>query len=261
MYRPNWNGYRYYTSQTIIKKKRSLVTLTRIPASDLEQAVLGRIGAFLSSDEDLYSAAKSLRLMGRSLEGFFQTARQRAAWREGQSSEGREELTRSVLVKITIFDQQIEISIKLPDFLDWSWKRESAGQSESEVDAGSQSEVIVLVWPFSQVRREQELRLVIDGTETMLTTSTTALLKGVARARLWYEQLVSGDIGSIPELAKKNGITPRYVKNILRAAMLGPNGIEELLAGRCSPELSLNGLVCELPTSWVSQPAVLLGSS
>jgi len=82
-------------------------------------------------------------------------------------------------------------------------------------------------------------------------------LKGIARARVWHEQLVSGETGSIPELAKKNGITPRYVKNILRGAMLRPDGVEALLAGKCSPELTLNGLVNELPLEWDRQKELM----
>jgi len=249
--------YRYYTSQTIIRKSHSHGSLTRIPATDLEQAVLGRIGAFLSSDDDLFSAAKGLNLLGKPLESFFQAARKRSDWWEDLPLEGREELVRSVLVRVVIFDQRIEISLKLSDLLNWSWERNHAGEPNSDLDAGKGSDVIMLTCPFSQVRRGQELRLIIDGAEPMLTTSTTALLKGVARARLWYEQLVSGEIGSIPELAKKNGITPRYVKNILRGAMLGPEGVEAILSGKCSPELTLNGLVNELPLEWGRQKELM----
>jgi hypothetical protein len=95
----------------------------------------------------------------------------------------------------------------------------------------------------------------------LLTSDTTALLKAIARARLWYEQIVSGEIGSIPELAKQQGVTPRYIKKIFRCALLGPDGVEAILSGKWPPELTLDGLVHGLPSEWSEQRTGLLPAS
>jgi len=155
--------YRYYTSQTVIKKKRSHISLTRIPAPDLERVVLGRMGSFLSSDDDLYSAAKSLDLLGRTLEAFFQAARKRAEWWENLPLKGREELARLVLVKVVVFEQRIEISLRLSDLLDGTWERNYIDQLGFDPDSGQRAPVITMACPFSQVRRGQELRLIIGS--------------------------------------------------------------------------------------------------
>jgi hypothetical protein len=111
------------------------------------------------------------------------------------------------------------------------------------------------------VRRGQELRLIIDGAEPSLTHHTQGLLKGIARARVWYEQISSGEFSSVPELAKKEGVTPRYVRKIMPCAMLGPQGVEAILAGKCSPGLTLNRLVNELQVEWDRQARLMVSKS
>jgi hypothetical protein len=55
------------------------------------------------------------------------------------------------------------------------------------------------------------------------------------------------------ELAKKEGVTPRYVRKSLPCALLGPQGVEAILDGKCSPYLSLDRLANELSVEWDRQ--------
>jgi site-specific DNA recombinase len=250
--------YRYYTSQSIIRKTGSQSSMTRIPAHELEQTVLGRIEAFLRSDDDLLVVARSLNLLGRSLESFFQSARKLAEYWNGFSSEDKEERAKLTLVKVVVLTNQIELSLTISNLLDWPRRGERVGVSDSDLLPATPLQVITLTCPFSQVRRGQELRLIIDGADPLLNHSTTSLLKAISRARLWYEQIVSGDVGSIPELAQRHSVTPRYVKKIFRCALLGPDVVEAILAGKCSPDLTLDSLTNKLYLEWFRQRKSLL---
>jgi site-specific DNA recombinase len=253
--------YRYYTSQSIIRKGSSCGSLRRIPAQEFELAVLGRIESFLDSDEELLAVIRDLELIGRPLEAFFQAARKRSSTWKRLSSDDKEELAKSALVKVVVHENHIEMNMALFELLDWPRTESRAKEPISASLNDKRSHVIALTCPFSQARRGQELRLVIDGAEPLLNNSTTALLKAVARARLWYEQIVSGEVGTIPELAQQHGVTPRYVKKILRCALLSPDGVESILAGKCSPGLSLETLVNVLPPEWSRQRKCLLPAS
>jgi hypothetical protein len=49
-----------------------------------------------------------------------------------------------------------------------------------------------------------------------------ALLKGLARGYLWCNQLLGGEVGSVAELARKAGVSSRYVIRMLRMGFLAP---------------------------------------
>jgi site-specific DNA recombinase len=249
--------YRYYTSQSIIRKAGSGTSMTRIPANELDQAVLGRIEAFLSSDDDLFAVARGLGLLGRPLESFFRSACEAAAsWTE-LTADTREELAKSALLNVVVLDHQIEIQLRFLVLLDWRQEPDYPLKAQSELHSGQSSDVFTLTCSFIHMRRGQALRLIIDGAEPTHTSIAYALLKGIARARKWYEQIVSGEVGGIPKLAKKEGVTPRYVRKILPCMLLGPQGVECILAGKCSPDLTLDRLVNKLPLEWDRQERLL----
>jgi hypothetical protein len=41
-----------------------------------------------------------------------------------------------------------------------------------------------------------------------------ALIKAIARGRAWFEELASGRVRSLQELAKRDGITRRYIRRL-----------------------------------------------
>ena len=242
--------YRYYTSQSVIRKAGTLGSITRIAAAELEQAVLGRIEAFLASDQDLLAVAQEFRLLGQSLESLFQVARRLFVSWNTLSFEGKDSLVREALLGVVVHSGEIGVTVDISKLLNWKHETDVRGSAAD----GDYS--CILRCPFTQARRGQELRLIIDGAEPLLATSTTTFLKAIARARLWYEQMVAGEFGSIPELAAANGVTPRYVKKILRCALLCPEGVEAVLAGKCPLNLNMQSLTDDLPSVWCQQANV-----
>ncbi len=49
------------------------------------------------------------------------------------------------------------------------------------------------------------------------------MLKAVVRAHDWWNRLLSGDEGTIADIARTEGVTDRYVRRILDLAFLAPN--------------------------------------
>ena len=79
------------------------------------------------------------------------------------------------------------------------------------------------------------------------------LIKAVARARSWYERLLSADATSVRAIARNEGVTPRYVGRLLRCAFLAPQVIEAILHGHQPPHLMLAQLCQNLPLGWTDQ--------
>ena len=80
------------------------------------------------------------------------------------------------------------------------------------------------------------------------------LLRAIGRAWDWRRRLERGDVTTIADLAREEGISDRYVSRVIRLAWLSPSVLERLVLRREPTVLSIFDLcgVAELP--WVEQP-------
>jgi hypothetical protein len=85
------------------------------------------------------------------------------------------------------------------------------------------------------------------------------LLKAVARARRWSDDLISSHIGSVDELARREGIDRRSVRRLIPLGFLSPRVVEAIVEGRQPPDLSVVGLTrrIDLPLLWSAQEQAL----
>ena len=100
--------------------------------------------------------------------------------------------------------------------------------------------------PVQIRRRGVELRLVISSGARASCKTDQSLLRAVARAHCWFDDLVSGR--SMSEIARRDGVGKQYVSRLIRLAFLAPEMVERIVAGRQPP--SLPRRVC--------RPAVLI---
>lgn len=80
------------------------------------------------------------------------------------------------------------------------------------------------------------------------------LLRAIGRAWDWRRRLERGDVTTIADLAREEGISDRYVSRLIRLAWLSPSVLDRLVLRREPTVLSIFDLcgVAELP--WVEQP-------
>lgn len=80
------------------------------------------------------------------------------------------------------------------------------------------------------------------------------LLRAIGRAWDWRRRLERGDVNTIADLAREEGISDRYVSRVIRLAWLSPLVLERLVLRREPTVLSIFDLcgVAELP--WGKQP-------
>ena len=79
------------------------------------------------------------------------------------------------------------------------------------------------------------------------------LVKELARAWRWQRLLDAGIHTSVSEIGEAERIDKGYVSRILRLALLAPDIIEAILAGRTEQGMLLEQLERPLPASWVEQ--------
>ena len=84
--------------------------------------------------------------------------------------------------------------------------------------------------------------MVSPAAEKAPAYQSQALLKAVARAHCWREQLVTGKASGPQAIANQTGLDESYVRRILGFALLAPDIIESILDGRQPHDLTLEKL-------------------
>ena len=87
--------------------------------------------------------------------------------------------------------------------------------------------------------------------------STLAILKAIARARKWRDQIIAGEATGIRDLARTHKLNRSYVKRIYSFVSFSPAFIEAILNGEVPPNLSLDSLVRKVPLVWTEQNAAV----
>jgi hypothetical protein len=83
------------------------------------------------------------------------------------------------------------------------------------------------------------------------------LLRAIGRAWNWRRRLERGDVITIADLAREEGISDRYVSRVIRLAWLSPSVLERLILRREPTVLSIFELcgIAEMP--WAEQPEMV----
>ena len=85
-----------------------------------------------------------------------------------------------------------------------------------------------------------------------------ALVKAIARGRAWFEELATGRVRSLHDLAKRDGVSRRYIRCLVSLAFLSPQLVEAILQGRQPILLTATRLTdLDLPLDWAEQHRLL----
>ncbi len=112
--------------------------------------------------------------------------------------------------------------------------------------------LIDLTVPVALRRRGVEAMLVVRATQSEAAAPDRNLIALAAQARRWFDQLAGGEVGSIQEIARRDGIDASDVGRNIQLAFLAPDIVEAILAGRQPVELTARRLrrIGALPLEW-----------
>ena len=169
-----------------------------------------------------------------------------------QGSPGeRATLARDIIEQVTIGQSEIGIALR---------KRLLVVATGAARET-SPDDTMLLSAPAAFRRRGVETKLMLPAAVQMDKPGRidAALLKAVARARLWFEQLAAGEASSLQAIADRQGVSQRYVSRLLPLAFLAPDIVERILLGHQPADLSAARLTNELdlPLGWAEQRELL----
>jgi len=235
--------YRYYVSRNLIKGMAdSAGRGWRLPAPEIEQTIAALACQILSDKVGIAAAAQGICLADTRLPSLFQAA---VAWSEHLQSEVESGAALDALVdRVDLNDTGVRVALKVP-----------IPETMTRPAANAHELVITHFFPMAIRRRGIEMRLVIEGNHAHASRADSALLKAVARARRWSEDLLMGRAQSVTEIAERDGVADRYVRRLMRLAFLAPKIVEAIVSGNQPPELTAEALAerIDLPLLWTAQ--------
>jgi hypothetical protein len=123
---------------------------------------------------------------------------------------------------------------------------------------------LVVRIPMRFQRRGGRKRIVApDGSELAPATKPQpdgTLIKALARAWRW-QRMLDDRAYSVRGIAEKEVINASYVSRILRLALLAPDIVEEILAGRVADDVVLEQFKKPISAGWDEQRKILSRST
>jgi hypothetical protein len=170
----------------------------------------------------------------------------------GGSPGERAKLVRELVEKIIVDEKTIIIKLRSGALL--------GGDVPSSASEDGRHDAVELTATTAFRRRGAKIKLVLPGFAQQKHSSTCdpALIKALARGRAWFEELAIGRARSFQELARRDGITRRYIRRLVGLAFLSPELVEAIVQGRQPVELTATRLAeLDLPLDWTEQHKLL----
>jgi site-specific DNA recombinase len=239
--------YRYYVSHSLQHGGDAASSQgLRLPAAEIEALVCAKLAELFGEPvaliERIAEPGEAPNIDARLLS----EAQRLAEMLRGDDWTGIAGLLATVVQRIDITADAISIS------LDAMRIAERLGTDVRRHPAPLQIEA-----PAQLKRSGLAVRLILPDGKTASPRVDDKLLKAIATARLWWEELLGNPELSVAGLAAAHGLTPSWITRTLRLAFLDPAIVEQMLAGEAPAHLTLDGLRApeSVPALWSAQRA------
>ena len=223
-------SYRYYVQQVDAGPMR-------IPAPDLEQAVLNALttyledGAALLADLPDHPAPTQLLADARAF--------------SARLTKGDADALREILQQVVVSPDRLRLAINPGPLLPMSVS-EPASVKWLEVPAHLQ-------------RSGLAMRLVVPGGQGASGKPDPKLIRLITRSHDWAIRLISGRAKTVREIAEAEEVTSTYVTRLVHIGLLAPDLMHAIVRGEQPPTLTAHSLsnIGTLPLDWNEQRRLL----
>ncbi len=240
--------YRYYVSRSLIAgTANDSENGWRLPAAEIERSVATAAATVL---DDRAAILADIEQSGSDTSQIKSILDAASAWSTRLRSEAEAAQALELLIsRVELRPDGIRLSMNLP-----------IGPSEKLAGSRPTGLNLTRLIPMQMRRRGIEMKFVVNGDSKASLRTDPALLKMIARAHCWFDDLASGRASSMVEIGKREKVGKRYVSRIIRLAFLAPDIVEQIVKGCQPPDLTAQSLQkdhTQLPLSWESQHRAL----
>jgi DNA invertase Pin-like site-specific DNA recombinase len=233
--------YRYYVSRDLQHSGNARASDGwRLPAREIEPLVRARVAALLNDPIDVLasqaampSPAEFKRMIERGKAAAVRLAAPRAPGAK---------LLRDLVSEVRLGSDRVIIFL-------------NPAKVTSLLGIAGLAETIELEVVTSLKRSGCVMRLITQNGSAAVPTVDTTLIKSIARARNWWDQLCEDDVLTVTAIADREKLTRSYVTRVLRLAFLSPNVLKSLLDGKGPAHLTTDRLTVTdaVPGRWEDQ--------
>ena len=230
--------YRYYVSRRLVTGSADKVRNGwRLSGPQIERTVAVAARQLLNDHAAISTSACNLGVGAGDIPAVLEAA---GEWSRRLQSEADSAAALSGVVdRVNLKPGGIELSINLP----------------LPVDGAHGAAAMLPITQFFAMRMKRrgvDMRLIIAGADAPPRKPDAALLKAIARAHWWFEELISARATSLAAIASREGVTDRYVARLIRLAFLAPKIVEAIAERGELADLKLTPHV-DLPLDWTTQ--------
>jgi site-specific DNA recombinase len=240
----NGKRYRYYLGT---RTEQGRPKPWRLPAHEIESAVLKAARDFLGDRQRVATALKRSRLQARKLKHALEIATDLSA--QINAIHCPRETALKLIKQVVVSDSQLAIEVKLEALMsdDGRVPGTVTHRLTIPIDLGQQNGGAIVIASASERRVKTD----------------PALVKALARGFVWFEEMATGGAATVTSSAKRERVTDRYVSRLVELAFIDPRIIERVLAGTARSTISTTRLVfkMELPHLWSDQANVIFGAT
>ncbi len=257
--------YRYYVSRMLVAGPNAEPALSassrasrkpeadtwRLPANEIEMLVIEAVYALLIDQSRLMDQLGLGRLRPDALDAALAAAAQLADALKGATGHGQRDLLQAIVERVEIGAERVIVGVKAN-----ALRRELGVLDRSAIEAADE-DLLAITIPIRLARRGSELKLVMADRQE--ARRDRGLIGRLARGYLWFEELRTGAVSSLAEIAEREGIEVPMVRRACDLAFLSTDMIEAILAGEQPVELNSEAfkVAYPLPIGWEEQRRVL----
>jgi site-specific DNA recombinase len=220
----NGKRYRYYvTSQGA---QRSAATpdpaKLRLPATMIDELLRAKLQSFLTDKAAISILLRETRCRPAEIGSGLAFANALASSLTLGSPVAHN--VADLLACVTVSSRNLKISIKRDRLL-----AVLTGKFVDESRDSDKDNIISLGVPVPAMADGESGRFVLE--DQNIKTSDAVVVKAIARASVWFEQLTTGKSQSMAKIAAHEDITDNYVSNLIHLAWLSPDLVGRVLEG------------------------------
>jgi hypothetical protein len=228
--------YRYYISQSLrADPKDASSNGWRLPGQEIEQVITHAASEILLDDVAISAALQESGIAAHHIPSALKAAR--------KIQLNTADLIDRFIQRVELRQDGIRLTLSLASLV------------APETD--SKAVTIIRDIPMQMKRRGMEMRLIIGGAGPARVDQT--LLKTIVRAHKWFNDLVSGQVHNMAEIALREGVDKSYVSRVMNLAFLAPDITESIIAGWQPADLSVEKFTkrIDLPLDGAQQHQIL----
>jgi len=223
----NGRRYRYYITSDGAGRTApgSDAAKVRVSATQIDDLVLSTLSRFLNDKQQIAKFFRKQRSRTVDLESALEVASHLADVLVSDSQSRKQELVSSLVSRVTVAEAAISLSLKAKQL------RALLSNTAEPPERHASVPDIVLEAQFNAPSRDKATKLLIEQPGGLPSGPDPVVVKAIARAHGWFEQLITGKADSMAQIAVRESITDNYVSNLIHLAWLSPHQVDLILEG------------------------------